>query len=79
MNATPCKHTKARLPKEVQLQRMQMIMDNELSELQRQTLTAYYFYHFTIPEIARMRRVHKSSVCRTLRRAEEKIKRFLQY
>ena len=54
-------------------------MEHELTELQKQTLAADYFYHFTIPEIARMRSVHKSTVCRTLHRAENRIKRILQY
>ena len=67
------------MPKENQVHRIRSVMNNELTELQRQTLTAYYFYHFTIPEIARMRCVHKSSVSRTLKRAEQKIKRYLQY
>ena len=58
---------------------MRAVVDNELTETQRQILTAYYFYHFTIPEIARMRSVNKSSICRTLKRAETKIKRYLQY
>lgn len=47
--------------------------------MQRQTLVQYYFYHFTVTEIARMRGVHKSTVCRTLKRAEEKLRSILQY
>lgn len=67
------------MPKENQVRRMQAVMNNELTEVQRQTLTAYYFYHFTISEIARMRSVNKSTVSRTLKRAEHRIKRCLQY
>lgn len=68
-----------RLPREVQLKRVQRVMQEELTELQRQTLTAYYFQQQTIPQIAADRGVNKSTVCRTLRRAEEKLRRYLRY
>lgn len=47
--------------------------------MQRQTLTAYYFHQQTIPQIAESRGVNKSTVSRTLRRAEEKLRRYLKY
>ena len=68
-----------RLPREVQLKRVQQVIREELTELQRQTLIAYYFQEQTIPEIAAQRGVNKSTVSRTLRRAEEKLRRFLKY
>ena len=68
-----------RLPKQVQLQRVQRVMEEELTELQRQTLTAYYIQEMTIPEIAAQRGVNKSTVSRTLRRAEGKLRRYLRY
>ena len=68
-----------RLPKQVQLQRVQRVIREELTELQRQTLIAYYFQERTIPEIAADRGVNKSTVSRTLRRAEEKLRRYLKY
>lgn len=68
-----------RLPREVQLKRVQRVMQEELTELQRQTLTAYYFHQQNIPQIAAERGVNKSTVCRTLRRAEEKLRRYLRY
>ena len=68
-----------RLPREVQLKRVQRVMQEELTELQRQTLTAYYFQQQTIPQIAADRGVNKSTVCRTLLRAEEKLRRYLRY
>ena len=68
-----------RLPREVQLKRVQRVMQEELTELQRQTLTAYYFQQQTIPQIAAERGVNKSTVCRTLHRAEEKLRRYLRY
>ena len=68
-----------RLPREVQLKRVQRVRQEELTELQRQTLTAYYFQQQTIPQIAADRGVNKSTVCRTLHRAEEKLRRYLRY
>ena len=68
-----------RLPKQVQLQRVQRVIREELTELQRQTLTDYYFREMTIPQIAQERGVNKSTVSRTLRRAEEKLRRYLRY
>ena len=68
-----------RLPREVQLKRVQRVIKEERTELQRQTLTAYYFHRQTIPQIARERGVNKSTVSRTLRRAEEKLRRYLRY
>lgn len=68
-----------RLPKQLQLQRVKRVIDEELTELQRQTLIAYYFQEQTIPQIAAERGVNKSTVSRTLRRAENKLRRFLKY
>ena len=68
-----------RLPKQVQLQRVQRVIREELTQLQRETLIAYYFQEQTIPEIAAERGVNKSTVSRTLRRAEEKLRRYLKY
>lgn len=68
-----------RLPREVQLKRVQRVIKEELTDLQRQTLTAYYFHQRTIPQIARDRGVNKSTVSRTLHRAEEKLRRYLRY
>ena len=68
-----------RLPREVQLKRIRRVITEELSQLQRETLTAYYFQELSITEIARQRGVNKSTVCRTLHRAEDKLRRFLKY
>lgn len=69
----------ARLPREVQLRRMQKVIRQELTELQRYTLCAYYFQQQSLTQIARDRGVNRSTVCRTLHRAEEKLRRFLNY
>lgn len=61
-----------RLPREVQLQRIQRVIQEELTQLQREAIIAYYFQQMNIPQIAAQRGVNKSTVSRTLRRAEEK-------
>lgn len=68
-----------RLPREVQLKRVKMVIESELTELQRQTLLAYYIHNRTIPQIAEDRGVNKSTVSRTLKRAEHNLRRYLKY
>ena len=68
-----------RLPKQVQLARVNRVIQEELTPLQRQTLMAYYIQGQNIPAIAQDRGVSKSTVSRTLHRAEDKLRRFLQY
>ena len=68
-----------RLPREVQLKRIQRVIREELTPLQREALIAYYFQEQSITQIAQERGVNKSTVCRTLHRAEEKLRRFLKY
>jgi RNA polymerase sigma factor (sigma-70 family) len=63
----------------VQKKRLQRVIREELTEHQRQTLIAYYFQEQSVPEIARNRGVNKTTVWRTLRRAEERLKRYLRY
>ena len=68
-----------RLPRELQLKRLQRAMDAELTAVQRETLLAYYFEDLTLEQIARRRGVTKPTVWRTLRRAEKKLRKLLQY
>lgn len=68
-----------RLPREVQLKRLRRVIEAELTPSQKQILTAYYFRQLTMAEIAQERGVNKSTVCRTLHRAEAKIRRCLRY
>ena len=51
----------------------------ELTHRQRETRIAYYFQERTITQIAQERGVNKSTVCRTLHRAEQKLRRYLKY
>lgn len=68
-----------RLPREVQQKRLNRVIREELTDIQREVLLAYYIQELTIPQIARERGVNKSTICRTLRRAEKKVQRFLRY
>ncbi len=68
-----------RLPHDIQLKRMQRVIREELTDLQRQTLLDYYYRQRTLTEIAQERGVNKSTVCRTLKRAEQRLRRYLKY
>lgn len=68
-----------RLPREMQIKRVQRVIAEELTPLQREILTAYYFQEMTVTQIAEERGVNKSSVCRVLKRAENRLRRFLKY
>lgn len=68
-----------RLPPEIQLKRVQQVIAEELTPIQREVLTAYYFQKLTLAQIAEDRGVDKSTVCRTLHRAEKRLRRYLKY
>ena len=68
-----------RMPREVLIERVMQIIETELTPLQRETLTAFYFQQRTITQIAADRKRNKSTVCRTLHRAERNVVRLLQY
>ena len=68
-----------RLPREAQLRGMRRVIDCELTELQRSVLEAVYFGGMTQAQIAAQRGVSRSTVCRTLHRAETRLRRFLRY
>ena len=58
---------------------LRKVRELELTEKQAEMVRLYYDLGLSIPQIARERGVHKSSVSRTLARARERIKRYLQY
>ncbi len=66
------------LPTAVQKQRIQRVMEEVLTELQRYTVYGYYFRGMTLEAMALERGVNKSTVCRTLHRAERRLKDHLQ-
>ena len=67
------------LPREVQLQRMRRVIEEELTDRQRDTLEAYHFQGLRLAEIARRQGIHRSTAARNLRRAEARLQRFLKY
>ena len=68
-----------RLPPKQQMQRLKRVIERELTQKQREVLIAYYFQDKDIPTIARERGIHKSSVCRCLKRAEKRVRLCLKY
>lgn len=67
------------LPPEIQIRRILRVMEQELTEKQRAYLRAYYFEELSPSRIAFRYGVHRSTVTRTLRRAENRLRRFLTY
>ena len=68
-----------RLPRQVQLKRLKNVIEQELTAIQRETVLSYYFSGKNICQIADERGVNKSTVSRTLQRAETRIRRCLRY
>jgi RNA polymerase sigma factor (sigma-70 family) len=67
------------MPKEMQLKRIRRAIAQELTASQREILLAYHVQGMNIPQIAAERGVYKSTVSRTLKRAEDKLRRYLKY
>ena len=68
-----------RLPRQLQLQRVRQVIERELTPLQKEPLIAYYFQQESIPKIAARRGVNKSTVSRTLKAAERRLRQYLRY
>lgn len=79
MKSIPSDYSDLRLPRQVQLRRMERVIRDELTDRQREVLLAVYYGGKSQAEIADERGVSRSTVCRTLRRAEERLRRFLRY
>lgn len=62
-----------------QLERIQKVIRHELTPLQREALTDHYFNDLSISQIAQKRGVNKSTVSRTIHRAEVRLRRCLKY
>ena len=69
----------AEQPRQELTERMKTVIREELSEMQRYTVLAYYFEQKNLEQIAQERNVNKSTVSRTLRRAEKNLRKYLQY
>lgn len=68
-----------RLSRDRQRQRLLRVIDAELTARQREVITAYYLENRSMVEIARAYGVNKSTICRTLQRAEKRMRRCLRY
>ena len=68
-----------RLPRQQQLQRMRRVIELELTEKQRAAVLGYYVDKKSMPQLAREFGVNKSTVCRTIQRAERRLRRCLRY
>lgn len=80
MRNTPYEGYKGiRMPKDLQIQRIRRVIEEELTSVQRAVIIAYYIENKTMEEIALDRAVCRSTVCRTLHRAEDKLRRYLKY
>lgn len=79
MKNIPSEYNDPRLPRQVQLQRIQRVIERELTDCQREVLQAVYFERKSQAQVARERGVDRSTVCRTLHRAENRLRRFLRY
>lgn len=80
MKNTPYKgYLGNRMLPEIARKRIDRVIREEMSEIEREVLIAYYIQEKTIPEIAAERKVNKSSVSRALIRAEKKLRRYLKY
>ena len=62
-----------------QIDRLKKVIQEELSDLQRDVLLAYYFEKKKQVQIAQERKVNKSTISRTMKRAKENLRKFLQY
>ena len=58
---------------------LRQVRAQELTPRQQEILELYYEQHLSGREIARRLGVNSSTVSRTLRRAREKLRRYLQY
>lgn len=58
---------------------LRRVRETELTPRQAEMLRLYYDLGMSIPQIAREKGLHKSSVSRTLKRGRERLKRYLQY
>ena len=66
-------------PVDFQMRRMENVIQHELTDLQKFVLTAIYYEEKSQAELARELGVCPSTVSRTLRRAESRLRRYLQY
>ncbi len=79
MKNTLCDYSDLRLPPQVQLRRVRKVIEAELTPCQREVLEGVYFQGKSQKQLAAEFGVSPSTVCRTLHRAETRLRRFLRY
>ena len=67
------------LPREQLMERMNFVIREELTDRQRETVMAYYFENRLLKDIAEAQGISISTASRTLKRAENRIRKYLQY
>lgn len=67
------------MSRSMQKKRVANVITNELTEHQRRAVIGYYYEGKTIPQLAEEYGVNKSTICRTLQRAEARMRRMLKY
>lgn len=68
-----------RMTRSMQKKRVRNVLENELTPHQRRTVIGYYLEGKNITQLAEEYGVNKSTVWRTLKRAEERMRRCLRY
>lgn len=58
---------------------LEKAMESELTDVERDTLRAFWFDSLSVSEIARLRKISTAAVSDTVARAREKLKRALRY
>lgn len=69
----------SRLPQEVQKKRLEQVIREVLTQREREVLLACYYGGKTQAALAQELGVGRSTVCRTLKRAQAKLRRYLRY
>lgn len=68
-----------RMSRSVQTKRLQHVLENELTQHQRRAVVGYYLEQKTITQLAEEFGVNKSTVWRTIKRGEARMRRCLKY
>ena len=68
-----------RLPPEVQKKRMEQVIREVLTQREREVLLACYYGGKSQTALSRELGVNRSTVCRALKRAQAKLRRYLRY
>lgn len=67
------------LPRDIQKKRVNYVVQEELTPVQREALVGFYLQGKTITQMAAERGVNKSTISRNLSRAKARLRRCLRY